>query len=189
MRTVSPRCDAGLQHTQVPPSSAPARYIAKSARQSRRRRRVQTRRSACKFKRRRCLQVQKASAHLSVGGVHACPESSALGAVVALVNLCCEAHLLSRHAHSHHLRVLTASSPLSFDIVTCATRALQAKKKLLRQTRCGTHHAQDAAREQGAWAEATSPARISLTQVLVAHALLAHPCSNALAPVCRECSQ
>lgn len=73
--------------------------------------------------RRRCLQVQKASAHLSVGGVHACPESSALGAVVALVNLCCEAHLLSRHAHSHHLRVLTASSPLSFDIVTCATRA------------------------------------------------------------------
>jgi hypothetical protein len=123
VRTVSPRCDAGLQHTQVPPSSAPARCIAKSARQSRRRRRVQTRRSACKFKRRRCLQVQKASAHLSVGGVHACPESSALGAVVALVNLCCEAHLLSRHAHSHHLRVLTASSPLSFDIVTCATRA------------------------------------------------------------------
>jgi hypothetical protein len=100
VRTVSPRCDAGLQHTQVPPSSAPARC-----------------------KRRRCLQVQKASAHLSVGGVHACPESSALGAVVALVNLCCEAHLLSRHAHSHHLRVLTASSPLSFDIVTCATRA------------------------------------------------------------------
>ena len=28
-----------------------------------------------------------------------------------------------RHARSHHLRVLTASSPLSFDIVTCATRA------------------------------------------------------------------
>ena len=79
----------------------------------------------------KCLQVQasevlassKSVAHLSVGGVHACPESSALGAVVALVNLCCEAHLLSRHAHSHHLRVLTASSPLSFDIVTCATRA------------------------------------------------------------------
>lgn len=120
MRTVSPRCDAGLQHTQVPPSSAPARCIAKSARQSS----APSSRSNSK----KCLQVQKASAHLSVGGVHACPESSALGAVVALVNLCCEAHLLSRHAHSHHLRVLTASSPLSFDIVTCATRALQAKK-------------------------------------------------------------
>jgi hypothetical protein len=74
-------------------------------------------------KRRRCLQDSKSVGTLSVGGVHACPESSALGAVVALVNLCCEAHLLSRHAHSHHLRVLTASSPLSFDIVTCATRA------------------------------------------------------------------
>jgi hypothetical protein len=53
-----------------------------------------------KFKRRRCLQVQKASAHLSVGGVHACPESSALGAVVALVNLCCEAHLLIAGMHA-----------------------------------------------------------------------------------------
>ena len=84
--------------------------------------------SACKFKRRRCLQVQKASAHLSVGGVHACPESSALGAVVALVNLCCEAHLLIAGMHAASTFV---SLPLlrlfRMTSCICVTRA-QAKK-------------------------------------------------------------
>ena len=79
--------------------------------------------------RRRCLQVQKASAHLSVGGVHACPESSALGAVVALVNLCCEVHLLIAGMHAASTFV---SLPLlrlfRMTSCICATRALQAKK-------------------------------------------------------------
>jgi len=152
------------------------------------RRRVQTR-SACKFKSVGGACKFKKRRHLSVGGVHACPESSALGAVVALVNPCCEAHLLIAGMHAASTFV---SLPLLrlFRMTSCisATRASGAKK-LLRQTRCGTHHAQDAVREQGAWAEAASLSRISLTQVLVAHALLAHPCSNALAPVCPERSQ
>lgn len=148
--------------------------------------RVQTRGMTCKFERR--SKSFKASTNIEhrsrPRAVHARPASSALSAVVALVNLCYNAHLLMAGTHAATTFVRT----LLLHIVHVMLRAPQAKN-LQRQTYCSTHHAQDAAREQGAWAKAASRARASLTQALVAHAPLAHPFSNALAPVCPERSQ
>ena len=57
MRTMSPRCNAGLQHTQVPPFSAPTSRIAKSTRESRRCRR----RSNCEVLASLAVQTQRGS--------------------------------------------------------------------------------------------------------------------------------